>query len=115
MSEIYNYIYSCLYGNRPFNSNAPSQSFYKAASSKSSKLLQNIIKYIFYYDKKREGKPYYLLNLLKELVKRGNSEIHETMLKLKYKSLFELVFMTIVLFNSDNSIYRDGFEYFPKK
>ena len=115
MSEIYNYIYSCLYGNRTINSNASIQTFYKGASKKSIRLLQNIIKYTFYYDKKREGKSYYLLNLLKELVNNGNTEIHETMLKLKHKTLFELIFMTIVLFNSDNANYRNGFEYFPRK
>ena len=115
MSEIYNYIYSCLYGNREFDSSASFQTFYKGATKKGVALLQNIIKYTFYYDKKREGKPFYLLNLLKELVKNGNTEIHKTMIKLKNKSLFELVFMTIVLFNSDNSNFRPGFEYFPRK
>ena len=115
MSEIYNYIYSCLYGNRAINSNASIQAFYKSATKKSIKLLQNIIKYTFYYDKKREGKSYYLLNLLKELVNNGNTKIHKTMLKLRNKSLFELIFMTIVLCNSDNENYKYGFEYFPKK
>ena len=115
MSEIYNYIYSCLYGNRAINSNASIQAFYKNATKKSIKLLQNIIKYTFYYDKKREGKSYYLLNLLKELVNNGNTKIHKTMLKLRHKSLFELIFMTIVLCSSVNENYKYGFEYFPKK
>ena len=56
MSEIYNYIYSCLYGNRAINSNASIQAFYKSATKKSIKLLQNIIKYPFYYDKKKRRK-----------------------------------------------------------
>ena len=73
MSEIYN----CLYGNRAINSNASIQAFYKSATKKSIKLLQNIIKYTFYYNKKREGKSYYLLNLLKELVNNGNTKIHK--------------------------------------
>lgn len=65
--------------------------------------------------KKREGKSYYLLNLLKELVNNGNTKIHKTMLKLRHKSLFELIFITIVLCSSVNENYKYGFEYFPKK
>ena len=56
----------------------------------------------------------YLLALLKELVNKGNKEIQKTMFKLRHKTLFELIFMTIVLFNSDNSDLKKGFEYFPQ-
>ena len=115
MHEIYNYIYSCLFGMRDINSKASKETFYKSATEKSKALLQNIIKYTFYYDKKRKGKQYYLLTLLKELINKGNDEIHETMFNLRHKTLYELIFMTIVLFNSDCSMYKDGFEYFPKK
>ena len=115
MHEIYNYIYACLFGTRDSDSKRPRETFYKSANGNSKKLLQNIIKYTFYYDKKRKGKQYYLLTLLKELVDRGNKEIHDTMYNLRYKTLYELIFMTIVLFNSDCSDYRKGFEYFPKK
>ena len=115
MHEIYNYIYACLFGTRAANSTKSRETFYKSANGNSKKLLQNIIKYTFYYDKKRKGKQYYLLTLLKELVDRVNKEIHDTMYNLRYKTLYELIFMTIVLFNSDCSDYRKGFEYFPKK
>lgn len=116
MHEIYNYIYSCLFGKRDIkNKKASPEKFYQNASEKSKKLLQNIIKFTFYYDKKRKGKQYYLLTLLKELIENGNDQIHQTMFNLRYKTLYECIFMTIVLFNSDNENYRNGFEYFPKK
>ena len=114
MSEIYKYIYSSLFGKRKINSKASVEIFYKLATKKEANLLIDIIKYTFYYDKKRKGKQYYLLTLLKELVKKGNPEIHETMFNLRHKTLFELIFMTIVLFNLDNSNLRHGFEYFPQ-
>ena len=115
MQEIYKYIYSCLFGKRDINSKASIEAFYKIATEDSKQLIQNIIKYTFYYDKKRKGKQYYLLTLLKELIDNGNKAIHETMFNLRHKTLYELIFMTIVLFNSDCSIYRNGFEYFPRK
>lgn len=106
MSEIYNYIYDCLFGKRDIKKkNNSIQIFYKLAPEKSMKLLQNIIKYTFYYDKKRKGKQYYLLTLLKELVEKGNEQIHKTMFNLRNKTLYELIFMTIVLFNSDCEDY----------
>ena len=114
MSEIYKYIYSSLFGKRKINSKASVEIFYKYTTKKEANLLIDIIKYTFYYDKKRKGKQYYLLTLLKELVKKGNPEIHETMFNLRHKTLFELIFMTIVLFNLDNSNLRHGFEYFPQ-
>lgn len=115
MHEIYNYIYSCLFGTRDIKSNASIKSFYKSVTGQSPTLLQNIIKYTFYYDKKRKGKQYYLLTLLKELIYNGNKNTYETMFNLRHKTLFELIFMTIVLINSDCSIYKNGFEYFPRK
>ena len=115
MQEIYKYIYSCLFGKRDINSKASIEAFYKIATVDSKQLIQNIIKYTFYYDKKRKGKQYYLLTLLKELIDNGNKAIHETMFNLRHKTLYELIFMTIVLFNSDCEIYRNGFEYFPRK
>ena len=114
MSEIYKYIYSSLFGKRKIKSKASIEIFYKYATKKEANLLIDIIKYTFYYDKKRKGKQYYLLTLLKHLVKKGNTEIHETMFNLRHKTLFELIFMTIVLFNLDNSNLRHGFEYFPQ-
>ena len=53
------------------------------------------------------------LNYYKILL--NNTKIHKTMLKLRHKSLFELIFMTIVLCSSVNENYKYGFEYFPKK
>jgi len=58
MSEIYSYIYSCLFGKKELNDSSV-EKYYKLASNKESKLLQNIIKYTFYYDQKRKGKTYY--------------------------------------------------------
>ena len=116
MNEIYNCIYSCLFGTREVNKkNVSIEAFYKGEKCNFIELLRNIIKYTFYYDKKRKGKPYYLLTLLKELVDNGDKATYNIMFNLKHKSLYEFIFMTIILFNSDCSIYRDGFEYFGKK
>ena len=116
MCEIYSYIYSCLFGTRDINQTRASiEAFYSSEEKNFIELLRNIIKYTFYYDKKRKGKPYYLLTLLKELVHNGDEATYNIMFELRHKSQYEFIFMTIVLFNSDCSIYRSGFEYFGKK
>jgi len=112
MSNIYHCIYLCFYGERTENDNKSKEKFFNGADPKMKNLLKNIIKYTFHYDKKRKGKEYYLLALLKLLLVNGNEEIHENILKLKNNCLFDLVFISIVLLNAENRKYIHGYTIF---
>jgi hypothetical protein len=114
MSDIYNYIYKCLYGKRTKDDKKPREKFYEKSNDNFKILLKNIIKYTFYLDMKRKGKEYYILALFQELLINGNEEIFKLLIKLKGKSLYEVVFMTIILMNSDNLDLLNGYIDLPK-
>ena len=63
---------------------------------------------------KRKGKEYYILALFQELLINGNEEIFKLLIKLKGKSLYEVVFMIIILMNSDNLDLLNGYIDLPK-
>ena len=109
MQKIYKCIYYCFFGERTPNDKKSKELFYNGNSKSFITLLRNIIKYTFYYDKKREGKYYYLLLLFKELVDNGDNSIYNSIIALKDKTLFEVIFNTIVLFNEENRKLSDGF------
>ena len=104
MSDIYHNVYLCFYGDRTIDDKKSFEKFYSDAKNdlKLMTLLINIIKYTFCYDKKRGSKEYYLLAMLKNLLDNGDKKIHNNMIILKNRSLYDLVFMTIILINSEN-------------
>ena len=111
MAQIYKYIYRCFFGNRVPDDSKSKEIFYKNSSDNFKNLLRNIIKYTFYYERKKEGKYYYLLVLFKELVDNGDKGIYQSIIALKHKTLFEAIFDTIMLFNADNANFCDGFYF----
>ena len=111
MAQIYKYIYRCFFGNRVPDDSKSKEIFYKNSSDNFKNLLRNIIKYTFYYERKKEGKYYYLLVLFKELVDNGDKGIYRSIIALKHKTLFEAIFDTIMLFNADNANFCDGFYF----
>ena len=116
MSEIYQYIYYCFYGERTTNDKKPPEYFY-SGEKKILDLLINIVKYTFYCDRKRKEKEYYLLAIFQELLKTNDEEIRENILDLKNKSksLYQLVLMSIALINSSFGSYKKGFFSSPNK
>ena len=79
-----------------------------------NKIIQNIVKYTFYCDRKRKEKEYYLLAIFQELLKTNDEEIRENILDLKNKSksLYQLVLMSIALINSSFGSYKKGLKYY---
>ena len=115
MSDIYHCLYLCFYGDRTINDKKSFETFYGDLNKelKMKTLLINIVKYTFYYDKKRNNKEYYLLAMLENLLDNGNDNIHQNMITLKNKSLYDLVFMTIILINSENQSLLRCYEKIP--
>lgn len=108
MSEIYKYIYRCFYGSRTKDDKSSPEKFYPKEKN-IHQLLINIIKYTFYYDRKRSERIYYFLAIFKELLNQTDKLILRNIYKLKHRNLYQLVLMSIDLINAKNSFYLDGF------
>jgi len=120
MSEIYQYIYYCFYGRRKLeDKSSPEKYFYdKIKQNKQTNLkdiLVNIVKYTFYYDKKRNGKEFYLLAIFKELLNTTNINILNFIFQVRNKHLYEIVLMTLDIINDDNGYIRHGYLSAPNK
>ena len=114
MKFIYKAIYLCLFGTRT-EDNSIIEKFYPSAKTQFVESLNNIIKYTFCLDLKRKGKEYYMLLLFKELLKCGYSPILETIITFKDKSFFWMIFIVIILINSENQYFYNFFNDFKKK
>ena len=118
MSEIYQYIYYCFYGRRKLeDKRSPEKYFYEKGQVKTNlkDILVNIVKYTFYYDKIRNGKEYYLLALFQELLTTTNENIRDFIFKIRNKSLYETVLMTIDIINDENGYVQNGYFSAPNK
>ena len=98
MSEIYKYIYRCFYGNRKKDDKSSPEKFFPKESD-IRELLINIIKYTFYYDRKRSERVYYFLAVFKELLNKGDKFILLNIYKLKHRNLYQIVLMSIDFIN----------------
>ena len=118
MSEIYQYLYYCFYGRRKLeDKRSPEKYFYEKGQVKTNlkDILVNIVKYTFYYDKIRNGKEYYLLALFQELLTTTNENIRDFIFKIRNKSLYEIVLMTIDIINDENGYVQNGYFSAPNK
>ena len=98
MSEIYKYIYQCFYGNRKKDDKSSPEKFFPNELY-IRELLINIIKYTFYYDRKRSERVYYFLAVFKKLLNQGDKFILKNIYKLKHRNLYQIVLMSIDFIN----------------
>ena len=114
MSEIYKYLYKCFYGTRKLEDKSSFETFFKGESG-IRELLVNIVKYTFYCERNGSEKSYYLLAVLKELIEKGDDIIKNYVFKLREKTLYQVVLMSIVFINYDNRLNYKGYEECPIK
>ena len=114
MSEIYKYLYKCFYGTRKLEDKSSFETFFKGESG-IRELLVNIVKYTFYCERNGSEKSYYLLAILKELIEKGDDIIKNYVFKLREKTLYQVVLMSIALINYDNRFNLKGYEECPIK
>lgn len=114
MSEIYKYLYKCFYGTRKLEDKSSFETFFKGESG-IRELLVNIVKYTFYCERNGSEKSYYLLAVLKELIEKGDDIIKNYVFKLREKTLYQVVLMSIALINYDNRFNLKGYEECPIK
>lgn len=114
MKWIYKTIYLCLFGTRTEDYSNP-EKLYPSAKIPFIKCLNNIIKYSFCLDLKRQGKEYYMLLVFRELLKCDYLPILKSIITFKEKGFFLMTFIVIILINSENNYFYDFFNDFKKK
>ena len=114
MKFIYKVIYLCLFGTRTEDNNNVER-FYPSAKKQFVESLNNIVKYTFCLDIKRQGKEYYMLLVFSELLKCGYPPILESIIAFKEKGFFLMTFIVIILINSENNYFYNFFNDFKKK
>ena len=99
MSEIYQYIYYCFFGRRKQEDKKNSDERFTSNYKNIPQFLVNIIKFTFYYNKKRTERIYYFLAIFQELLAQKDEQIRKIIFQLKNKTLYQLVLISIDLIN----------------